>query len=347
VILQPEELLLTAADFDGPTGSGNPLDAALRAKREYLAKASGGISSEPYPLLVVRPSGVGAYHAARAAMTDWEDEFGYELVSEELKLEFGERDEQMDQVLRKTVRDARRRQAQLAAAMPRQYRRDDVLPSYSPQQSQDVSAATFSGGGRGVGQGTGGTGVGDNQKFSDGIAPPGTQSSGVQGAPSPQPGEANAAAEQPQDDPKMQHGGGRQKGVAGGVAGARNGKSLPAGMAAQRGANWGLPDAQGRTFAVARPIRVVCLADRLVLLSDRRDAPRPQEFPLSAQTTTEEIDSFVKAIQKQMEGWGLAAENAYWKPELHVEVAADAGERFAEIRAALQGSGIELHRKTR
>lgn len=347
VILQPEGLLLSAADFDGPTGPGNPLDAALRAKREYLAKASGGIPSEPYPLLVVRPSGVIAYHAARAAMKAWEDEFGYELVSEELNLDFGERDERMDLVLRKTVRDARRRQAQLAAAMPRQYRRDDALPSFSPERGEDVAAATFSGGGRGVGQGGGGMGVGDSRKFSDGRAPKGEQTAGGGPAAPPQPGESPKPAQQSTNEPKAQHGGGRQKGVAGGVAGAKMGKSVPAGMTPQRGANWGLPDSQGRTFAVARPIRVVCFADRLVLLSDRREAPRPQEFALSPQTTREEIDGFVRAIQKQMEGWGLAAENAYWKPELHVEVAADALERFEEIRAALEGSGIELHRKTR
>ena len=346
VILQPEELLLTAADFDGPTGSGNPLDAALRAKREYLAKASGGTSGEPYPLLIVRPSGVVAYHAARAAMKDWEDEFGYELVSEELKLEFGERDERMDQMLRKTVRDARRRQAQLAAAMPRQYRHEDLLPSFTPEPPQDVSAAAFSGTGRGVGNGSGGAGVGDNPKFGDGIAPQGAAEAGKTSAPAQQPSGSKTGTAQP-GEPKLQHGGGRQKGVTGGVPGAKTGKSLPAAMAAQRGANWGLPNAQGRTFAVARPIRVVCLADRLVLLSDRRDAPRPQEFPLSRQATTAEVDAFVKAIQKRMEGWGLAAENAYWKPELHVEFAPDAGDRFEELQAALDGSGIELHKKSR
>ena len=48
IVLQPEGVLLTAEDFQGPMGPGNPLDAALRATREHLKR--GGLQSEPYPL---------------------------------------------------------------------------------------------------------------------------------------------------------------------------------------------------------------------------------------------------------------------------------------------------------
>jgi len=77
VILQPEGIVLTPSDFQGPQGPGNPLDAALRGTREYYVRAGmiakGG---EPYPLLVVRPSGIDAYAAARTAMSTWEHECG-------------------------------------------------------------------------------------------------------------------------------------------------------------------------------------------------------------------------------------------------------------------------------
>ena len=36
VVLQPEGIRLTDADFNGPMGPGNPLAAALRAAREHL-----------------------------------------------------------------------------------------------------------------------------------------------------------------------------------------------------------------------------------------------------------------------------------------------------------------------
>jgi hypothetical protein len=347
IIIQPEGTLLTAADFRGPLGPGNPLDAVLRAKREYLAKATGGRGTEPYPLLVVRPSGIIAYQVAREAMKSWDDEFGYELISEELNLDFGQRDAQLDQLLQKTVVDARRRQALLVAAMPRQFRREEVLPSFSPGDVPEVASEKSTAAGRSVGAGHGGMGVGASEPYADGRAAK-TSFPAETPVAGPPPGSA-AAAQPTAAAPHSQDGGSaRQAGVQGGVAGATMGKNPPAGMAGQRrAANWGLPNARGRSFGVTRPIRVVCLRDRLVLLSDRRDAPRPQEFPLAGALTAQEVDAFVQTIQKHMEGWGLAAENGYWKPELHVEVAGDASDRFEELRAALQGSGIEVKRTSR
>ena len=124
IILQPEGLVLTPADFDGPLGPGNPLDASLRAIREHWVRhgvAQG--SGEPYPLLIVRPDGAVAYSVARAAMKSWEDAFGYELIDAEMQLEFPPSDPVLAQLLQQTVRDARQRQQLLAAAMPSQFRR--------------------------------------------------------------------------------------------------------------------------------------------------------------------------------------------------------------------------------
>src|SRR5690242_3374783 len=79
VILQPEGIVFKESDFEGPLGPGNPLAAALRAVREQMAARNGASAKEePYPLLLVRPEGVGAYYAARAALTSWGSEFGYE-----------------------------------------------------------------------------------------------------------------------------------------------------------------------------------------------------------------------------------------------------------------------------
>ena len=62
VYLQPEGIRLGPADFEGPPGPGNPLASALRAAREHIARnpgESGDPNVQPYPLLLVRPSGVG------------------------------------------------------------------------------------------------------------------------------------------------------------------------------------------------------------------------------------------------------------------------------------------------
>lgn len=159
IIIQPEGLLLTPADFNGPLGPGNPLDAALRAKREYVQQAANEQGGEPYPLLVVRPSGVLSYSAARAAMKAWDEEFGYELISDEKMLDFGPRDPELDKMLAQTVTVARKRQAMLAAAMPRRYQDDEPVNSFNPQDSSRYDPATSGSAapGSGIGGGTGGT----------------------------------------------------------------------------------------------------------------------------------------------------------------------------------------------
>jgi hypothetical protein len=86
VFLQPEGIRLAPGDFDGPPGPGNPLASALRAAREQMARTvpnPGDPASQPYPLLLVRPSGVMAYYAAREAISSWGNEFGYQLIEDD------------------------------------------------------------------------------------------------------------------------------------------------------------------------------------------------------------------------------------------------------------------------
>jgi hypothetical protein len=121
VVLRPENIVFTEDDFDGPQGPGNPLAAALRAAREYLL-AQGGFDAqnggEPYPLLLLRPSGINAYYAARGAMKSWASEFGYELIGEDWNLQFPQADGNLAQVVRQAVQSARVEQQRLIAAAP-------------------------------------------------------------------------------------------------------------------------------------------------------------------------------------------------------------------------------------
>jgi hypothetical protein len=122
IIIQPEGIVLGPQDLAGPLGPGNPLDASLRAIREYWSRAEGQSKfGEPYPLLIVRSDGAVAYSMARAAMANWDDEFGYELVGADTALEFPPSDPQLRGVLEATVQAARQRQAILAAAMPKRF----------------------------------------------------------------------------------------------------------------------------------------------------------------------------------------------------------------------------------
>jgi hypothetical protein len=158
IVLQPEGIVFGPEDFNGPMDPGNPLDAALRTLREYLARAQGGGAGSPYPLLVVRPSGVVAYSAARSALKSWDDEFGYELISEEKRLEFGQPDRALVEQLDRAVATARARQKALALAMPRRFQGDEPLASFSPDDLPSAMGGGSGGGSGGLAGGHGGAG---------------------------------------------------------------------------------------------------------------------------------------------------------------------------------------------
>jgi hypothetical protein len=121
VFLQPEGIRFGPTDFEGPPGPGNPLASALRAAREHIAKnpgESGDPNVQPYPLLIVRPSGVMAYYAARESIQSWGSEFGYQFVDEDWTLTYPPRDAVLADAEMRAVEEARRRLEWLAQVRP-------------------------------------------------------------------------------------------------------------------------------------------------------------------------------------------------------------------------------------
>jgi hypothetical protein len=139
VFLQPEGVRLSPGDFEGPPGPGNPLACALRAAREHIASgpgASADPAAQPYPLLLVRPSGVMAYYAAREAIQSWGSDFGYQLIDEDWTLAFPPRDPTLAEVEKRAIDEARQRLAWLA----------EVRPVKAARPTQQYRAATTRGG---------------------------------------------------------------------------------------------------------------------------------------------------------------------------------------------------------
>ncbi len=189
VFLQPEGIRLNPTDFDGPPGPGNPLACALRAAREHIARTTGGSgdpAAQPYPLLLVRPSGVMAYYAAREAIQSWGSEFGYQLVDEDWTLSFPPRDPTLAEVEKRAIDESRQRLQWLAESRParpvkpaQQYRaattRGGVVAEGGPSVLGDQSrfewanqqAASFGQGGGG-GQ-IGGSGAGGSSGPGGGV----------------------------------------------------------------------------------------------------------------------------------------------------------------------------------
>jgi hypothetical protein len=121
VFLQPEGIRFGPTDFEGPPGPGNPLASALRAAREHIAKnpgESGDPNVQPYPLLIVRPSGVMAYYAARESIQSWGSEFGYQFVDEDWTLTYPPKDTALADAEMRAVEEARRRLEWLAQVRP-------------------------------------------------------------------------------------------------------------------------------------------------------------------------------------------------------------------------------------
>jgi len=212
VFLQPEGIRLSPGDFEGPPGPGNPLASALRAAREHLVAAQGGTNdpaAQPYPLMLVRPSGVMAYYAAREAIQSWGSDFGYQLIDEDWTLTFPPADPTLAQVEKRAIEESRARLAWLAEVRPtrpskpqQQYRaaptRGGVVADGGPSVLGDQSrwdwangqqkAGGAAGGGFNAGaggSGTGGDGSGDGSGNGSGN---GSGRSGQRG------GDANAVA---------------------------------------------------------------------------------------------------------------------------------------------------------
>ncbi|MBR5161814.1 MAG: hypothetical protein IKW80_09325, partial [Thermoguttaceae bacterium] len=125
VTLQPEGIYLTASDFACNLSLGSPLEAAMRAKREYLLKQNAFDpvqDGEPYPLILVRPDGIEYYYAARMAISAFGDDFGYKLIGEKQadELVYPPEDSEMTAAIQEAVDRARinmREMAKMAPAM--------------------------------------------------------------------------------------------------------------------------------------------------------------------------------------------------------------------------------------
>jgi hypothetical protein len=156
IVLQPEGVELSPRDFAGVFGPGNPLASAVRAKSEYLARQAppGSAPEEPYPLLLVRPEGVAAYYAARAALDSWGSEFGYELVGSDWPLKFPPPDPQLVLLTRKVVAEARLRYREYTLSSP-QVAKTRSRPVYRARAHGGFApvggSGAFGTGGRGAG----------------------------------------------------------------------------------------------------------------------------------------------------------------------------------------------------
>ncbi|MCI0335228.1 MAG: hypothetical protein L0228_18620 [Planctomycetes bacterium] len=111
------------------------------------------------------------------------------------------------------------------------------------------------------------------------------------------------------------------------------------------GVNWKAPRANVRAVAVRRTIRIVVRGDHIGILSDEsrsaRSGPVGKTIPFK-RDTVESMDEFVEAVENQVEAWGIAGDNLYWKPVLEIQVGPDGGRRAEDMARLLKNSDIEV-----
>ncbi|MEM7475191.1 MAG: hypothetical protein AAF483_09385 [Planctomycetota bacterium] len=183
VRIQPDGVLLSLEHLSPPYGPGNPLDSALRAIRSEFKPANGAITRTAYPLLLVRPSGITTYAMARAALGGWDDQFGYELIDEDLELVFPSSVPGLVEKITKAIEIAQQRQQALVQAMPRKYQRLDALGSLTSQANGE---------GR-LGGSPNYAGTGDGRRNSDSSGSGGASADGYPRKATNSLGAANAA----------------------------------------------------------------------------------------------------------------------------------------------------------
>lgn len=358
VVIQPEGITFDDTDFDGPLGAGNPLDAALRATREYLLErgqfAAG--KDEPYPLFLVRPSGIGAYYVARKAIVSWASDFGYELIDDDWQMAFPLPDPNLAASVEQVVATARARQTRLAAAAPSHFRdggggggkyrvgangglvRIDEQGGpggYRPARPSGRFARELDEQRR------------DAASRETSVAKPAAPPEGYVGSRPHDDPDAAAAPHDGAATPVLPRPG---EWMPKPREPSRNDKTKPEEdsvtaaarcLADERGRNWGLPSETRGSVPVTRPIRVDCHEDRLVLV--REDGSAGTEIRLGPRMENA-IDEFVAAVWDEMEAWGIAGKGMYWRPILNVRVAPDADRRYEEFETLLRDSGLEVRR---
>ncbi|MDR1385094.1 MAG: hypothetical protein LBJ67_14770 [Planctomycetaceae bacterium] len=120
VIIQPEEIVLYEDDFFTAAHPDNPLDAMIRAASLFYTETEAvPAGTKPYPLILVRPDGIDAYYAVRAAIQSWSEHFGYELVGADWQLQFPNANGALKQRLETQLAASRERMMPFKAAVMR------------------------------------------------------------------------------------------------------------------------------------------------------------------------------------------------------------------------------------
>lgn len=349
VWLMPENIHLGARDFEGVLSLGNPLEAALMAKRNYLLHQ--GIfqetpdgEQEPYPLIIVKPKGIVYLYMVRSALQSWKSEFGFELAESDWKLAYPPQDAGLTATMREAVVTARIRQEQIAAMAPAiselsgggssagngmVYRPTSQGPQAMMIDQNSRLARTLRNSVRPQESMRGVTGV-------DSLAPPAqsAQPRMAMGNQAISPMEEDLTLWEPVGEkvPSTEE---RRSEEA--KRSAFEGHSTLRSLAESQGQNWALDQYRPSMTSLSRTIPMECHADCYVLLTP----PDEEDVVVPIYSQPEAVRLLASHIRVRVQKWGEPGTGMYWKPVLKIRVLPDAGAQLERLQKLLENSGLE------
>jgi len=376
LILQPEGVRITSNDLRPPLGPGNPLAAALRAARDHYAHLNPEEGSrrdaEPYPLLVVRPSGLMMYDRARRAIESSDFDFGFELVEEDWELKYPVADPQLAALQEQAIAHARLRQQALAAAAPRAYRHSALVAVGQmdvDEENEGMDFGPFAGTTDAAGNtnsavvtsGAGDAPRADNPTTDTAsatlLSEANTGAASGLGGPEPTGTSASSPESSGLSRPSAA---GRATTADGSVAiptAAQNvaastsypaesssGDSQLTDIGSTRGRDGAWDRKKPNAVPIRRTIQVVVQQDHIIIVSENAaNNARPGGKRIDFEgDTVQSLQSIVAALRAHVDAWGLAGDGLYWRPVLILNVSADGQRRAEDLARLLKNSGFEL-----
>ena len=363
IVIQPEGIELYPGDFQTLDDLvGNPFDSVLRTIRQYYVETNQIVrGSEPYPLFVVRPSGVEMYENARRTMYgnaqrvtgSWVKDFGYEIVNEDWHIHYHQPDEELRLRIARQLELARSRSSGFRVAMQmaehaagygnnaQQYsvdHRGNVRPLGGPmqggedlqqrlaanrQRTEQFISEQQAGRQQAAGQHVAGQRDFGQEFSTEEVTSVEQQRTENRDSRASHANRMSSPAERVGEDTMEQQ------------------RRMPSPQSSpQRMQNWGLKGATRFSAGISRTVRIRCEADRFVLPA-QAGLQAERRIPIT-DSVSKAADQLVQAIWEFQESWGSAGEQEYWRPILRVQVLPGGEQRLSELKIHLKNSGLVI-----
>jgi len=327
IILQPEGIELVPGDFQTFDSPDNPFDTALRVIRQYYIDSGQVVrGSEPYPLLIVRPSGVEMFSNALQATGNWVKDFGYEIVCEDWNIQYPEPNDELRRRILQQLEISRNRLSSNRVARRMAERQDGGSGNEMPQFRVNHRGEVVPVGGQIRGEEMQRPLAANRQMPEQQVG--GQELSG------------NGTNEAKRMSANTERVAGKNPEQAAGAEGAEQQIPMMAQMQnpPQRPQNWALKEVTQFSSSVSRTVRIRCEADRFVLVAQAGLAT-DRTIPIGNSVSTA-TDQLVQAVWEFQNSWGSAGENMHWRPILKVQIAPGGEQRLQELRILLRNSGM-------